>query len=208
MISKKIEKGQPLGRRDTLRIQGTGCICAVPEYRVIPRDPTPLHFLNVKVISNSVRKEEDGSATQYSEFTDLVIAGNRATALASVLSKGQIVEFGGRMRSRSFDSRDHKDAAGKPVQIYRTECNVGQDGWIHIMKDAAEGKGEKALMPGAATPGTSELGQMAATLQTLMATLQAAAKTQGPADAPKEPVLDLTNEMTADGLTVDDDIPF
>ncbi len=139
-IAKKIEKGQPLGRRDTLRISGTGCICSVPEYREVKE----YKFLNLRLVSNSIRKEDDGSATQYAEFTDLVIAGNRAKALAGILSKGQVVEFSGKLRSRSFDSKEYTNQQGNPAQIYRTEANIGQDGWINIMKDSD--KGEKAVM--------------------------------------------------------------
>lgn len=202
-LTKKIEKGQPLGRRDTLRISGTGCICSVPEYREVVSGENDYKFLNIRVVSNSIRKNKDDTADQFSEFTDIVISGNRAKALAGILSKGQILEFAGRLRSRSFDSKNFTDSNGKPAQIYRTECNIGMDGWVNIMKDAAEGKGEKAQMTNApAASGTPNLETLAETLKTLMA--QVAEQTKAPA-TPKEEVLDLA---AADGIAIDDDIPF
>lgn len=203
-LTKKIEKGQPLGRRDSLRISGTGCICSVPEYREVLSGENDYKFLNIRVVSNSIRKNKDETADQFSEFTDLVISGNRAKALAGILSKGQIVEFGGRLRSRSFDSKNFTDSNGKPAQIYRTECNIGMDGWVNIMRDAAEGKGEKAQMDSApaAQVGTTDLETLSATLKTLMAQVADQAKTSA---TPKEEILDLT---TADGIAIDDDIPF
>lgn len=219
-LTKKIEQGQPLGRRDTLRIGGTGCICSVPEYRESSKDGNDYKFLNVRVVSNSIRKNKDGSADQYSEFTDLVLSGNRAKALAGVLAKGQIVEFSGRLRSRSFDSKEYTNQQGNPAQIYRTEANIGMDGWINIMKDAAEGKGEKAVMDNApaktaqepiAPEGIAGFGQMAAQFAQLMTQLDeqnkatasaeasAAAGTESSAGA--EEIIDLDT-------TVDDDIPF
>lgn len=194
-LSKRIEKGQAKGRRDTLRISGTGCICSVPEYRESSKDGNDYKFLNIRVVSNSIRKNKDESADQYSEFTDIVISGNRAKALAGVLSKGQIVEFSGRLRSRSFDSKTYTDTEGKPAQIYRTEANIGMDGWINIMKDAAEGKGEKAQI-GTQSPNIPDL---AAQFQALIGQLALQNKELA---TPKEDVLDLTNDLA------DDDIPF
>lgn len=183
-VSKRIEKGSPLGRRDTLRMSGTGCICSVPEYREVSKGDDNYSFLHARVVSNSVRKNKDGSADQFSEFTDVVLSGNRAKALAKVLSKGQIVEFSGKGRTRSFDSDRYFDKDGKPAQIYRTECNIGQDGWINIMKDAAEGKGEKASLPaeGTAVEG-NDVAALAAQMKALMTAIQ-----QGkvPQEAPAE----------------------
>lgn len=203
-ITKKIDAGNPLGRRDTLRIAGTGCICAKPEYREVTSNGKPLSFLNVKIISNSIRKNDDGSATQYSEFTDVVLSGNRAKALGKVLSKGQTVEFAGKLRTRSFDSKTFFDAEGKPAQIYRTETIIGQDGWVNIMKDAENG--EKADMGASQQPlapnGLEGMTQLAAQFKDLMSQLQAgqASATAGPPAS--EDVVDLTAEVS------DDDIPF
>lgn len=204
-ISKKIEKGNPLGRRDTLRIAGTGCICSVPGYREVKKGGNDYSFLHARIVSNSIRKNDDGSADQFSEFTDIILSGNRAKALAKVLAVGQIVEFAGRLRTRSFDSDRYFDKDGKPAQIYRTECNIGQDGWINIMKDSAEGKGEKAALPSDTTTAdqakvapTGELMQQIQTLLTAMQTQKAAQ----PAQAPDAPAAEQTVDVS------DDDIPF
>lgn len=210
-ITKKIEAGSPMGRRDTLRIAGTGCICAKPEFREVTVDGKPLSFLNLKVISNSIRKNDDGSATQYSEFTDVVLSGNRAKALGKVLAKGQTIEFAGKLRTRSFDSKTFHDTEGKPAQIYRTETIIGQDGWVNIMKDAENG--EKADMGAAATPlapnGIPGFAELAAQMKELMAQVKvvqnAPAESEGTPPA-AEVIIDLNT--TADGLPVDDDIPF
>lgn len=196
-LSKRIAKGQPKGRRDTLRIQGTGCICAQPEYREVPSGDTTLTFLNAKVVSNNVRTNADGTADQFSEFTDLVMTGNRAKALAKVLAKGQIVEFAGPMRSRSFESNKHFDSEGKPAMITRHDCLIGQSGWVHIMKDAPEGV--KANIPENQAGAAADNNQALATvLQGLLKQMQATATPQTPA----EEALVLENALE------DDDVPF
>ncbi len=206
-ITKKIEAGQPMGRRDTLRRSGTGCICAKPEFREVTVDGKPLSFLNLKLISNSIRKNDDGSATQYSEFTDVVISGNRAIALAKVLGKSQTVEFAGKVRTRSFDSKQYFDREGKPAQIYRTECIIGQDGWINIMKDGENvEKADGAAVQPLAPNGIEGFAELAAQMKTLMAGIQQGKVVVPATDAPpaSEAVIELGNELTHE----DEDIPF
>lgn len=196
-LSKRIAKGQPKGRRDALRIAGTGCICAQPEYREVPSGDGTLTFLNVKVVSNNVRTNADGSADQFSEFTDLVMTGNRAKALAKVLAKGQIIEFAGPIRSRSFESNKHFDSEGKPAMITRYDCLIGQSGWVHIMKDSPEGV--KANIPeNQAGAAPADNNALAAVLQGLLKQMQTQ---NAPPPATKEP-LALENSIE------DDDIPF
>lgn len=205
-VSKKIEKGQPMGRRDTLRVGGTGCICSVPEYRETSGE-TVYSFLHVKVISNSIRKNKDGSADQFSEFTDITLSGNRAKALATVLAKGQTIEFSGRLRTRSFESKTFHDQNGKAAQIYRTECVINQDGWVHIMKDAENG--EKASLSVDTNQAANANVDMK-TLQDQMAIMLNAIRTGQPVPHGAEvPAAEATIDVKAEEGTIDaPEIPF
>ncbi len=222
-LQKHIDRGMPRGRRDMLRISGTGCICSDLSYREAQVNGRPMSFLNIRVVSNSVRVNEDGGADQYSEFTDLLIAGNRAKALANILEKGQIVEFAGRLRSKAFDSDRYFKKADdgtadttSPAVFQRIECSIGQDGWINIMKGANEetrkkNEEAKAAITGMTGSGTTAIPTDMAGLREMFSTLlkecmpaaatPATAQTQTQSESP----LDLGAE--AEVLT-DDDIPF
>ena len=93
-------------------------------------------------------------------------------------------------------SKEYTNQQGNPAQIYRTEANIGMDGWVNIMKDAAEGKGEKALMDQAPTAeplapnGIPGFADLAAPLKALTAQI-----TQQNAASAKEAVVDLDDEI-------------
>ena len=161
-IQKRIEAGQPKGKRNTLRISGTGQICAVPSYEEYNRKDgsgEKLVFLKVKLACNKIRNNDDGSADQFTEFINLSVSGNRAKSFAKFLAEGQSVEFAGNFRTSSFQSDQYTNSAGQAATIYRVECQIGQDGWINVMSESKEGKPRRtATMPsetGAAAANTT-----------------------------------------------------
>jgi len=205
-ITKNIAAGQPRGYRGLAKIQGVGRICSVPEMRewTNPTTKKVVHFLNVRVIINEISANEDGSATQYSEFIELSIAGGRAEALGKVLGKRQPVYFEGRLRTRTFDSKKFFDSEGKPAQMTRTECMIGQDGNIIVMHfpEDAEKAPEKPAQAPLAPDGIKGNHEMALQFQALMAAMANVAPPAQEPVAAAETVVDLGNEYT------DDDIPF
>ncbi len=221
-LQQEIAAGQTRGRRDMLRISGTGCICAVPELKTFQRNGKENFLLKVKVASNDSRKIEDGKSIKYTEFTDLTIWGERAKALAGILANGTSIEFSGRFRGHSFNSDRYfqkTDSGGidlsSPCPMYRVECNIDQTSWVTVTSwPSEERKAKNAAVAAASPEGQAQAANAAippnlADAFKMMAQFQElAAKMAKPQNVSDEQVVDLPPVEQQSEPPNDEDIPF
>ena len=152
------KEGEPAGRRDFLRVIGTGAIGQDPAYGQFKRsDGSNSSYLRLRVGSNGVQKDR-----VYTEWYDVVVFGPRADALAGVLAKGDTIAFEGEWRSRErVDNRFFaKNASGnidpaKPASYPQISVHIGQTGNISLMKRANGERRTAAELAGKAAPAAS-----------------------------------------------------
>lgn len=82
-----------------------GRLTADPEVRAT-NDGT--RVTNLRLATNSYRKEEDGSRKEYTDFHSLVLFGRSAEIAAEYLRKGKLIYADGKLRTSSWEDREGK----------------------------------------------------------------------------------------------------
>ncbi|PIQ68310.1 MAG: single-stranded DNA-binding protein [Candidatus Taylorbacteria bacterium CG11_big_fil_rev_8_21_14_0_20_46_11] len=117
-----------------------------PELKALPSGSQVAEFA---IATNRVYKDKDGSKKEEVDFHNIVSFGKTAEVIAQYLKKGRPIFIEGRIRTRSWES---KDGTGKR---YKTEIVLEQFQFGPSARDGARGTGGTDRSP-SSTPKAEE----------------------------------------------------